>query len=496
MKTFRTLVQRLKESKYADAMTSRLPAHLEDPRQDKKETPAPKWEKKDYDAAAENYKHHRKGRKSMQESSWESYRAQVLNEARLDVPTHTPETLAKRHKVSVDHIHTQLKRGTEVEHEHTTDPKVAREIALDHLGEHPSYYMKLDKAQLEETMTPREKMSGMERLKPKEKPAVDAHKKNSYTSNTGAFSYRKFSKDRSAHPEKFIAGLNGSTNESYNVAFNESGEKDSQRSQYVQHYNLFRKHEYEAATDSSQIPSREHHRKALTHLYSKMSPEDRKSLPHHLRLSESAEPYKVGDKVVANIGPHKGTVHTVIHVHPTGHLNIKPDVAHVSRNKYRLGAAKADPKDVTRHLAEAKGCPVPNNRGKQFKKWPKGMHTTNTGINRKTIQEIFQAAKDKKDGQPPKEDALPNDGANEPNKDIPGAGAPGVQPQDSKGSQDGAPGVEKKKDNTPKPENPNSKKIQVKGPGADDKFQPDPQVTPLTHMPDTGNPRNGSAATR
>lgn len=227
------------------------------------------------------------------------------------------------------------------------------------------------------------------------------------------------------------------------------------------------------------------------------------------QLSEdvSDSGYKVGDKVVPKIGPHKGTVHTVIHVHPTGHLNIKPDV-HVRSNRYHLGAAKADPKDVTRHLAEAstkrefytkKQERDPSkwlkNRGKQFKKWPEGMHMTSTGINRKTIQEIFQAAKDKKDGKPPKQDNLPNDGANEPNKDIPGAGAPGVQPQDAKGPQDGAPG-EEKKDNTPKPENPNSKKIQVKGPGSDDKFQADPVVTPLTHMPDTGNPRNGSAGAR
>jgi hypothetical protein len=298
--------------------------------------------------------------------------------------------------------------------------------------------------------------------------------------------------------------------------------EDTQYSQYLQHYNLFRKHEHQATNDPSHKEAREHHRKAMTMIYSKMSPEVRIAIPRHMRLSESVEGYKVGDKVVANIGPHKGQVHTVIHVHPTGHLNIKPDVAHVSRNKYRLGAAKADPKDVTRHLGEAKadnydvdhmnahvctkgeisysshskGCPTTQNRGKQFKKWPKGMHTTSSGINRKTIQEIFQASKGKKDGTPAKQDNLPNDGANEPNKEIPGA--PGVQPQDAKGPQDnGAPQPgEGKKDNTPKSENPNSKKMQVKGPGADDKFQPDPQVTPLTHMPDTGNPRNGSAATR
>lgn len=37
----------------------------------------------------------------------------------------------------------QLRRGTKVEMEHTTDPSVAREIAMDHLAEDPDYYKKL-----------------------------------------------------------------------------------------------------------------------------------------------------------------------------------------------------------------------------------------------------------------------------------------------------------------------------------------------------------------
>lgn len=39
----------------------------------------------------------------------------------------------------------QLRRGTEVEMEHTTDPKIARKIALDHLAEYPDYYDGLKK---------------------------------------------------------------------------------------------------------------------------------------------------------------------------------------------------------------------------------------------------------------------------------------------------------------------------------------------------------------
>lgn len=39
----------------------------------------------------------------------------------------------------------QLERGTRVELEHTRDRKLAREIAMDHLAEHPDYYIELAK---------------------------------------------------------------------------------------------------------------------------------------------------------------------------------------------------------------------------------------------------------------------------------------------------------------------------------------------------------------
>ena len=38
----------------------------------------------------------------------------------------------------------QLQRGVKVEMEHTSDPKLAAEIAKDHLTEDPRYYEKLD----------------------------------------------------------------------------------------------------------------------------------------------------------------------------------------------------------------------------------------------------------------------------------------------------------------------------------------------------------------
>lgn len=65
----------------------------------------------------------------------------------LDKKTLTPEQIAKKHKVDVSVIMSQLKDGIEVEMEHTSDRKVAREIALDHLGELPDYYTKLKKVE-------------------------------------------------------------------------------------------------------------------------------------------------------------------------------------------------------------------------------------------------------------------------------------------------------------------------------------------------------------
>ena len=65
----------------------------------------------------------------------------------LDVPTPSAESLAKKYDVSVERIEKEVQRGMKIESEHTTDPKVAREIALDHLGEELDYYDKLAKVE-------------------------------------------------------------------------------------------------------------------------------------------------------------------------------------------------------------------------------------------------------------------------------------------------------------------------------------------------------------
>lgn len=61
----------------------------------------------------------------------------------------TPESLAKKHGVSIQHIERQLSMGEKVEMEHTDNKSLAHEIAMDHLDEDPNYYTKLKKMENE-----------------------------------------------------------------------------------------------------------------------------------------------------------------------------------------------------------------------------------------------------------------------------------------------------------------------------------------------------------
>lgn len=67
----------------------------------------------------------------------------------LDVKTPSIEQIAKKFKVELPWLKTQLEHGITVEHEHTSKNDVAREIALDHLNEDPHYYEKLKKVEKE-----------------------------------------------------------------------------------------------------------------------------------------------------------------------------------------------------------------------------------------------------------------------------------------------------------------------------------------------------------
>lgn len=65
----------------------------------------------------------------------------------LNKRTLTVDEIAKKHKVSRKTILAQLKKGQKVEREHSDKQNVAKEIALDHLGELPDYYDRLKKVE-------------------------------------------------------------------------------------------------------------------------------------------------------------------------------------------------------------------------------------------------------------------------------------------------------------------------------------------------------------
>lgn len=66
-------------------------------------------------------------------------------EEALDKKTPSVEELTKKYNVSKEEVEKELEKGIKVEMEHSSDKKVAREIALDHLGEKLDYYKKLNK---------------------------------------------------------------------------------------------------------------------------------------------------------------------------------------------------------------------------------------------------------------------------------------------------------------------------------------------------------------
>lgn len=67
---------------------------------------------------------------------------------------------------------------------------------------------------------------------------------------------------------------------------------------------------------------------------------------------ETTSEFKVGDKVKPMAGPHKGQIHSVIHVFPDGRVNLTPDGLKPDQIKYRLGAVTARADQV--ELSEAR----------------------------------------------------------------------------------------------------------------------------------------------
>ena len=68
--------------------------------------------------------------------------------------------IANYHNCDIDELSNQLQIGIKVELEHTSDKKVAEEIAMDHLYEDPKYYTKLATIEADETISEISAMGG------------------------------------------------------------------------------------------------------------------------------------------------------------------------------------------------------------------------------------------------------------------------------------------------------------------------------------------------
>lgn len=78
--------------------------------------------------------------------------------AKLNAKTPTPKQIAHKFKRPVEQIRQAIAKGQKVEKEHTTDPKIAREIATDHVNERPDYYdalKRIEKNKLKEAFNDR-----------------------------------------------------------------------------------------------------------------------------------------------------------------------------------------------------------------------------------------------------------------------------------------------------------------------------------------------------
>ncbi len=102
----------------------------------------------------------------------------------LDKPVLNVAQLAKKHKVHMHTMQDALKQGIRVEQEHTSDPAVARRIALAHLAERPDYYDQL--ARVDEATTRTSKSGAPGTLKAKISGPVTCDKVKALKSRSNA----------------------------------------------------------------------------------------------------------------------------------------------------------------------------------------------------------------------------------------------------------------------------------------------------------------------
>ncbi len=95
----------------------------------------------DFDDDREKEVGHQSDTKDTQNKGYEPVKENDLKGGKADGMT--LKDIAKHHNVSIQDIKVEFMKGYAIEREHTSDINVAKEIALDHLYEHPKYYTRL-----------------------------------------------------------------------------------------------------------------------------------------------------------------------------------------------------------------------------------------------------------------------------------------------------------------------------------------------------------------
>lgn len=121
------------------------------------------------------------------EECWKHYRAYGVKEKgnrmvpncvhveeseALDKPTPSAEQIAKKFKKPLKTILAQINKGAKKESEHTSNKKIANEIARDHVNEMPDYYDKAERAGLDES-NKLNKLKKRDWQDPKKRPKED-----------------------------------------------------------------------------------------------------------------------------------------------------------------------------------------------------------------------------------------------------------------------------------------------------------------------------------
>lgn len=126
----------------------------------------------------------------------------------LDKPTPSVGTIAEKNHCSLIAVEKQLEKGIEHEMEHTNQYRVAREIALDHLGEDLYYYDKLDK--VEKTNEGQFRAQDVEEFKPNKENLSNL--KSKYLPDWEMLDHRILQADFNAkdhrHAEQFMERIN------------------------------------------------------------------------------------------------------------------------------------------------------------------------------------------------------------------------------------------------------------------------------------------------